>query len=65
MHKTIRGVDGVARTRLAFTSDRAATRMAGRQTGSAGAGKEIYLMDYDGANPRRITINRTMNLEAR
>ncbi len=64
MHKSIRGVDGVARTRLAFTSDRAATRMTGRQTGNAGAGKEIYLMDYDGANPRAATANRSLNLGA-
>src|SRR6185503_3644502 len=24
--------------------------------------KEVYIADYDGANPRRITINRTLNI---
>ena len=24
--------------------------------------KEIYIADYDGANPRRITVNRSLNI---
>jgi TolB protein len=62
MHRTIRGVEGIARTKIAFTSDRSATRMSGRPMSEAGAGKEIYLMDYDGYNPRPATANRSLNL---
>jgi TolB protein len=43
---------GVARTRIAFTSDRDAAR--GRPV------KEIYLVDYDGHNPRRATVNNNL-----
>jgi TolB protein len=64
IHRTMRGVEGIARTKIAFTSDRAATRMTGRPTAGAGAGKEIYIMDYDGANPRPATANRSLNLHA-
>jgi TolB protein len=45
---------GVARTRIAFTSDRDATR--DRRM------KELYLMDYDGFNPKRFTVNRSLNI---
>ena len=62
IHRTMRGVQGIARTKIAFTSDRAAQRMTGRPTAGAGAGKEIYIMDYDGANPRPATANRSLNL---
>jgi TolB protein len=46
---------GVARTRIAFTSDR---------DGSAErAGvKELYIADYDGFNPRRVTVNYSLNI---
>jgi TolB protein len=46
---------GVARTRIAFASDRDAAR-GGR------AAKELYIMDYDGFNPRRVTINNSLNI---
>jgi TolB protein len=46
---------GVARTRIAFVSDRDAPR-AGR------AAKELYIMDYDGFNPRRVTVNNSLNI---
>ncbi|HVR71903.1 MAG TPA: hypothetical protein VMT87_13760 [Vicinamibacteria bacterium] len=45
---------GVARTRIAFVSDRHAT--AKERT------KELYIMDYDGFNPRRVTVNRSINI---
>ena len=51
---------GVARTKLTFVSDR--NREAVVATVEKRDVKEIYVADYDGANPRRITINRTMNL---
>ena len=45
---------GVARTKIAFVSDRDA--VPGRRT------KEIYIVDYDGYNPRRVTVNRSLNI---
>ncbi len=45
---------GVARTRIAFVSDRDATKEK--------RGKELYLMDYDGFNPRRVTVNQSLNI---
>jgi TolB protein len=45
---------GVARTRIAFSTDRDAD--ARHRT------KELYVMDYDGFNPRRMTVNRTLNI---
>ena len=45
---------GVARTRIAFTSDRDATKEK--------RSKELYIVDYDGFNPRRVTVNRSLNI---
>ncbi|MEO5656967.1 MAG: hypothetical protein ABIO65_13615, partial [Nitrospiria bacterium] len=46
------GEKGIAQTRIAFTSDR---------TGK----KEIFLMDYDGANVRQVTSDRSIALTPR
>ena len=46
---------GVARTKIAFTSDRDATK-------ERRATKELYIVDYDGYNPRRITVNNSLNI---
>jgi len=64
IHKKVRALDGVARTRLAFTSDRDADRMQNRLVADSGQGKEIYISDYDGAGQRRVTVNRSLNLGA-
>jgi TolB protein len=45
---------GVARTKIAFVSDRDATR--DRRS------KEVYIVDYDGHNPRRLTVNGSINI---
>jgi TolB protein len=45
---------GVARTKIAFCSDRDAT--AERRA------KELYIVDYDGFNPRRVTVNGSLNI---
>lgn len=45
---------GVARTRIAFVSDRDATKER--------RSKEIYIVDYDGYNPRRVTVNGSLNI---
>jgi TolB protein len=45
---------GVARTRIAFTSDRDASKEK--------RSKELYIVDYDGFNPRRVTVNGSLNI---
>jgi TolB protein len=60
LHDSQRKLRGVARTKLTFVSDR--NREAVVSTVEKRDVKEIYVADYDGANPRRITINRTMNI---
>jgi TolB protein len=46
-------IKGVARTKIAFVSDRDSE---GQRT------KEVYIMDYDGYNPRRITVNKAIDI---
>jgi TolB protein len=60
-HKQTRGLDGVARTKIAFVSDRAGARSAGRGQPPV-ISKEIYIVDYDGADPKRLTVNGRLNL---
>jgi TolB protein len=45
---------GVARTRIAFASTRDGEGRAGS--------KELYIADYDGFNPRRVTVNGSLNI---
>lgn len=45
---------GVARTKIAFVSDRDATKER--------RAKELYIVDYDGFNARRVTVNRSLNI---
>jgi TolB protein len=61
-HRQVRALDGVARTKLAFSSDRDASRVAGRPSQTIAVGKEIYISDYDGANQLRLTANRSLNI---
>jgi TolB protein len=51
---TLTQYEGVARTRIAFTSDRDATKER--------RSKELYIVDYDGFNPRRVTVNGSLNI---
>jgi TolB protein len=51
---TLTQYKGVARTRIAFVSDRDATKE--RQS------KELYIVDYDGFSPRRVTVNASLNI---
>ena len=60
LHQSQRNLRGVARTKLTFSSDR--NREAVFATVEKRDVKEVYVADYDGANPRRITINRTLNV---
>jgi TolB protein len=59
IHRHQRGLDGVARTRLAFVSDRDSESVLGLVENRPV--KEIYLADYDGANTRRVTVSRVLN----
>jgi TolB protein len=60
IHDQQRGLKGIARTKLAWVSDRNGVSLGGtvenRQV------KEIYVGDYDGANQRRLTVSRQLNL---
>lgn len=60
IHQSQRSLRGIARTKLAFASDRNRDPVA--NTVEKREVKEIYVADYDGANQRRITINRTLNI---
>lgn len=60
IHEQQRQLQGVARTRLAFVSDRNRERLIG--TVENREVKEIYISDYDGALPRRITTTRQLNI---
>jgi len=60
IHQTQRSLRGVARTKLAFVSDRNREPVAA--TVEKREVKEIYISDYDGQNARRITINRNLNI---
>jgi TolB protein len=51
---TLTQYKGVARSKIAFVSD----RDSGRQRRS----KELYIVDYDGFNPRRVTVNNSINI---
>jgi TolB protein len=51
---TLTQYKGVARTKIAFVSDRDAT--------GERPSKELYIVDYDGYNPRRVTVNGSLNI---
>jgi TolB protein len=59
-HQKHANLRGVARTKLAFVSDRNREPVAA--TVEKRDVKEVYIADYDGANQRRITINRNLNI---
>ena len=60
IHQHQRALRGVARTKLTFTSDRDGDNLRG-PVGDR-AIQEIYIADYDGFNPRRVTVGRNLNL---
>jgi TolB protein len=60
IHDQQRGLKGVARTKLAWVSDRDRVRLG--DTIENREVKEIYFGDYDGANQRRVTVGRHLNL---
>jgi TolB protein len=60
IHQQQRALRGVARTKLTFSSDRDREKVA--NTIEDRDVKEVYIADYDGANQRRITVNRALNI---
>src|SRR5262245_35575198 len=60
IHDQQRGLKGVARTKLAWVSDRDGVRLG--DTVENRQVKEIYYGDYDGSNQRRVTVSRRLNL---
>ena len=60
IHQNQRGLRGVARTKLTFVSDRNGERLVGPVDNRTN--KEVYISDYDGRNPQRVTVNRSLNI---
>ena len=60
MYKQQMNGRGVARTRLTFSSDRTAEMLKGPVTNRDV--QEIFIADYDGANPRKVTNTKTLNI---
>jgi TolB protein len=60
MHDNQLQLRGVARTKLAFSSDRPNELMKGPVKDRDI--QEIYIVDYDGANPVRVTNTTTLNV---
>ena len=63
IHKSQRALNGVARSKLTFDSDRDGEKMSG--TVQARSIKEIYISDYDGENQKRVTVGKTLNIAPR
>jgi len=59
IHLSQRSLRGVARTKLAFVSDRDGAQVVG--TVETRTAKEIYLSDYDGAEQIRVTQARRLS----
>lgn len=51
---------GIARSRLTFSSDRTADLIKGPVSNRDV--QEIFIVDYDGANPRKVTNTKTLNI---
>lgn len=62
LHQQQRALRGVARTKLTFNSDRDGERLGG--TVESRSVKEVYIADYDGENQRRVTTNRSLNINS-
>lgn len=60
IHQTQFALRGVARTKLAFSSDRAGEQMKG-PTAQRDI-SNIYISDYDGHNQRRVTVTKSLDI---
>ena len=59
IHKSQRALNGVAQSKLTFSSDRDGLKITG--TVQDRNVKEIYISDYDGERQSRVTVGRTLN----
>lgn len=59
IHEDQRGLRGVARTRIAFSSDRSGDVIKGVEKRTT---SNIYVVDYDGANEQRVSVARTLEI---
>ena len=62
IHQQQRALRGVARTKLAFNSDRDGERIRG--TVENRSVREIYIADYDGENQKRVTTGNSLNINS-
>jgi len=60
IHLQQRALRGAARSKLTFSSDRDGERVANAI--AERDVKEIYISDYDGANQKRVTVTRKLNI---
>jgi TolB protein len=60
VHKEQRALNGIARTKIAFTSDRDGERIRGPIIDRGIS--NLYMADYDGARQRRITISKALDI---
>ena len=60
VHKEQRGLNGNARTKIAFSSDRDGERIRG-PVADRGI-SNIYMADYDGARQQRVTISKSLDI---
>ena len=60
VHRDQRALLGIARTKIAFTSDRDGERIRG-PVGDRGI-SNLYIADYDGARQQRVTISRSLDI---
>ena len=60
VHKEQRALNGIARTKIAFTSDRDGERIRGPVTDRGIS--NLYMADYDGERQRRITISKALDI---
>ena len=59
LHKSQRALNGIATSKLTFSSDRDGLKITG--TVQDRNVKEIYVADYDGERQARVTVGRTLN----
>ena len=59
IHKSQRALNGVAQSKLTFSSDRDGLKITG--TVQSRNAKEIYIADYDGERQTRVTVGGTLN----
>ena len=60
VHKEQRALNGIARTKIAFTSDRDGERIRG-PVADRGI-SNLYISDYDGARQTRVTMSRALDI---